>query len=899
MPVLSTQHQFRRLPVKWSGLTFFLPALLVVMAVLVGLALIDADQRTRHKAAERSMAVEQLVKVASRLETDIRGNVNLVHGLVAAVAGDPSLSQKRFTALSERLLAVPSQLRNLAAAPDFVIRYIYPEEGNEKSIGLDYTKNLDQRDAALKSLERRKVIITGPVDLVQGGQGLIARYPVFSLGQGRFWGILSAVIDVDRLYRDSNLMSQEQALDIAIARRTVPFEGDVFFGDAKVFDQEPVRTTIDFGYETWYFAAVPKSGWTSQPSQLSSFRIYALVAALCIVTPLIWAGFLMKQRQRNIRLLQEREERLETLSQRLELALQVSNIGVWEYDPATDRLILDRRMCELYGFSPDQAECRYSAWKNVLHPADGIATEEAFASTLRDGTSFLRDFRVILPTGEVRHIRSHGALHRTSAGGERVIGANWDVSADVILQTELREARAETEEQNRQLRSTRRILEHQSLHDALTGLPNRRYLDQFMVNADTTDLSQKLAFIHIDLDLFKQVNDTLGHATGDEVLKAATARLLEIVGPEEVVSRIGGDEFVIVTCGFDPKARASALAQAVVTSLARPIHVGGQECRIGCSAGIACQKTASETPAQLLINADIALYEAKKRGRNRVEFFSEELRAAAVKTKRVADELLKALETDQFIPFFQPQFEARTLAITGVEALARWDHPSRGILTPDKFLGVAEGLGRVAEIDAIILEKALFQTTRWRSQELAIPKLSVNISAQRLKDEGLSATLSKLPLTPGALSFELLESISFDEEDESLVAAIQELKALGIDIEIDDFGSGHASIISLLELAPKRLKIDRKLVAPLDASVSQRRLVASIIEIGRSQGIEIVAEGVETMVHAEILRDLGCHALQGYAFARPMGAADFMTFAREWQAVHPSSGADLTPLRKI
>src|SRR5690606_24714275 len=182
---------------------------------------------------------------------------------------------------------------------------------------------------------------------------------------------------------------------------------------------------------------------------------------------------------------------------------------------------------------------------------------------------------------------------------------------------------------------------------------------------------------------------------------------------------------------------------------------------------------------------------------------------------------------------------------------------------------------------AIILEKALFQTTRWRSQELAIPKLSVNISVQRLKDEGLSATLSKLPLTPGALSFELLESISFDEEDESLVAAIQELKALGIDIEIDDFGSGHASIISLLELAPKRLKIDRKLVAPLDASVSQRRLVASIIEIGRSQGIEIVAEGVETMVHAEILRDLGCHALQGYAFARPMGAADFMTFARE------------------
>src|SRR5690606_10995096 len=216
-------------------------------------------------------------------------------------------------------------------------------------------------------------------------------------------------------------------------------------------------------------------------------------------------------------------------------------------------------------------------------------TRKAFETAVANETPFLKDFRIILHTGKVLHIRAHGAVHRTATGQIRIVGANWDVSNDIALQTELRAARAETEEQNRQLRSTRRILEHQSLHDALTGLPNRRYLDQFMVNADTTDLSQKLAFIHIDLDLFKQVNDTLGHATGDEVLKAATARLLEIVGPEEVVSRIGGDEFVIVTCGFDPKARASALAQAVVTSLARPIHVGGQECRIGCSAGIACQ----------------------------------------------------------------------------------------------------------------------------------------------------------------------------------------------------------------------------------------------------------------------------------------------------------------------
>jgi predicted signal transduction protein with EAL and GGDEF domain len=353
-----------------------------------------------------------------------------------------------------------------------------------------------------------------------------------------------------------------------------------------------------------------------------------------------------------------------------------------------------------------------------------------------------------------------------------------------------------------------------------------------------------------------------------------------------VISRIGGDEFVIVTCGANPASRAQEIAEAVVSALARPIHIAGQECRIGSSAGIACQNTAAETPQQLLINADIALYEAKKRGRNRVELFSDELRAATVETKRTADELLRALECDEFVPFFQPQFDAHSLEITGVEALARWDHPRRGILTPDRFLESAEGLGRVAEIDALILEKSLFQMTRWRANGVSIPKLSVNISAQRLKDPGLMSTLAALPLEAHHLAFELLESISFEDQDEELQSAIRALKDRGIEVEIDDFGSGHASIVSLLELAPKRLKIDRQLVAPIDSSASQRRLVSSIIEIGRSLGIGIVAEGVETMAHAEILRDLGCQTLQGYAFAKPMSSCDLMVFAREWQDRH-------------
>ncbi|CDZ62858.1 bifunctional diguanylate cyclase/phosphodiesterase [Neorhizobium galegae] len=868
---------------QFFGLGYFFPAILAVAGLLVGVVRADIEKREQYHVAQQVKAAEQLARVAASLETNIRGNVNLIYGLIAAIAANPNMNQPQFTALSERVFGVPSQLRNVVAAKDLVVGLVYPEEANKKALGLDYRTNELQRDAVMRAVERRTLVITGPVNLVQGGQGLIARYPVFSLANGRFWGVVSAVIDLDRLYADSNVNTQRQALDIAISQRPIPAERDIFLGTGTIFSQDPVKSRIELGYDTWYLAAVPKDGWQGSPPDMFGFRITALLIAFCIAAPLFWAGLLMKQRHGNILTLQQREEQLETLSQRLELALQASGVGVWEYEPSTDTLIWDQRMRELYD-APDRDVREYVDWRDALHPDDLEAAEACFRKALKDETSYRTEFRVVSRSGEIRHIRAHGATYRTAGGVKRVVGANWDVTRDVTLHSELRQAQTKAELQNDELRSARRTLEHQSLHDALTGLPNRRFLDQFMTAGENQAAGHRLAFIHIDLDRFKEVNDTLGHAAGDAVLKAATSRLLELIDHDEFASRIGGDEFVVVTGGAEPQRRAEYLAQSIVNTLARPIDIDGHECRIGCSAGIACQTAAGEELSQLLINADIALYEAKKRGRNRVEVFSKELRSAVVLRKRMSDEFLSALEGDQIIPFFQPQFDAHSLAIVGVEALARWQHPKRGLLAPDSFLAIAESLHRSADIDAIILEKALFQSARWNALGLDIPHLSVNISAQRLKDERLFKRLAELPIAPGTLSFELLESISFEDQDKDLRSAILDLKALGIDIEIDDFGTGHASIVSLLELGPKRLKIDRKLIAPLEAAGSQRRLVASIIEIGRSQGIEIVAEGVETAAHVDILRSLGCQTLQGYVFAKPMPANEFITFATDWRA---------------
>ncbi|RYH13222.1 MAG: EAL domain-containing protein, partial [Alphaproteobacteria bacterium] len=240
-------------------------------------------------------------------------------------------------------------------------------------------------------------------------------------------------------------------------------------------------------------------------------------------------------------------------------------------------------------------------------------------------------------------------------------------------------------------------------------------------------------------------------------------------------------------------------------------------------------------------------------------------------------------------PWYQPQFDAVTLEIVGVEALARWQHPVDGILAPAHFLDVAEDLNVVPTIDRVILEKALNDFARWDKLGLGIPKFAVNVSARRLQDEQLIASLKHLAFEPGRLAFELVESIFLDETDDMVRWNAEQIKELGIDIEIDDFGTGYASIVSLMKLKPRRLKIDRQLVAPIVSSLPQRRLLQSIVDIGRSLDIEVVGEGVETMEHAAILRDLGCSILQGYAFAAPMSAEAITGFVaeRRWMPQAP------------
>lgn len=878
----------RNTPISFRGLGYYVPAVVVTVAVLVAVFLADVQKRRLEEEYLRSFTTEQLGLLRSRLQGSIQGDVKLVQGLVATLSTEPGMSPERYANLAGRIFREESQLRSLAIAPDFVVSLVYPIEGNQRSLGLDYRKNDRQRAAAMQVKELNRIIVTGPVDLVQGGRGVIARYPIHIDGQDgdkTFFGIASAVIDLDKLLVNSGFDAQNLGIAVSLSSRArTGGEEKPFFHTPAAVDVHPVVMTIDIGHEIWTMRAAPVAGWHQPSADLGMFRGGLALLAVIICVPMFWVGYLMKDRHRHILALQDREDRLETVSQRLQLALTASRVGVWEYDTEIDALSWDTRMRELYDVPSEQPICGYQDWRRALHPDDLEEAERVFGAAIETEKPYITEFRVVGRDGDIRHIRAHGMTYRASAGAKRIVGANWDVTEDTLLQAELLQAKLTAEAQNRALEEARLVMEHNSLHDALTQLPNRRFLDQQLAFAGTGTEQPPLTLLHIDLDRFKDINDTLGHAAGDEVLKQAAVVLRAHVPAGDFIARIGGDEFVLLSRRDPVAADFNTLSAQLIEAISRPMTIEGHDCRIGASIGIATRNDAEESAEQLLVNADIALYEAKRQGRNRVEAFNDELRLRTVEVKRLSDDILRGLEQREFRPFFQPQFDAETLEIVGVEALARWEHPTRGFIAPDAFLPVAESLNVVAQIDETILDQALLQAMRWEGQGLGIQRVSVNVSCQRLRDENLVEKLRAMNLRPGSLTFELLESISFDTADDGLRQAIEDIKALGIDIEIDDFGTGHASIVSLLELSPQRLKIDRRLVQPLLESAAQQSLVRSIIEIGKVRGIETVAEGVETLAHAELLHRLGCHVLQGYALARPMAGDDFLAFAkaREW-----------------
>ena len=479
----------------------------------------------------------------------------------------------------------------------------------------------------------------------------------------------------------------------------------------------------------------------------------------------------------------------------------------------------------------------------------------------------LRGDRPAVPTGESVLVSRHGKHIVIEDSAAPIHDWNGDLVGAVMVFRDLSDKVALTSE-----------LRHQAQHDALTDLPNRLLLNDRISQAIALAKrgSAHPVLLYLDLDKFKHINDSLGHAAGDQLLQAVAQRLIGCVRASDTVSRHGGDEFVILLADERRPQDAALTAEKILGALAVPFFAGEQKLHTSTSIGISVFPLDGTDAAALIKNADTAMYHAKERGRNNYQFFRHDMNTRAAERQRIESNLRRALEHDEFALHYQPKVDLKTNLITGVEALLRWNHPEWGLVPPGRFVPVAEECGLIVPIGRWVLREACLQAVRWRQAGIAGISIAVNVSAIEFRHreffEHALDVFAATGVDPATLQLELTESVLMGDVVAS-AAILARFKAIGVKIAVDDFGTGYSSLSYLNQFPIDVLKIDQSFVRSLDtAPDSNRTIVSAVIGMGRNLRQRVVAEGVEHEDQLAFLRLEECNEAQGYLFSRPVVA---------------------------
>ena len=428
-------------------------------------------------------------------------------------------------------------------------------------------------------------------------------------------------------------------------------------------------------------------------------------------------------------------------------------------------------------------------------------------------------------------------------------------------------------ERNREEQATR----HQALHDPLTRLPNRTLAVDRLAHALARRRRDGINVVvfALDLDGFKNINDSFGHAAGDDVLRALAPRLTAAVRPSDTVARLGGDEFLVICTAADAARQATKVADRLATAINRPLALYSGEHYFTASIGITLAASPEDTPGSLLRDADAAMYRAKRRGRGRYELFDQAMRTEVVIRMRTETELRGALNSGELQVWYQPVIDLATGRPISTEALVRWAHPKRGLIAPLEFIHVAEEIGLIAELGLHVLEHACRQTAAWQQQFDTVLGVSVNVSGRQVTDPQFPAQAANIAersgLRTGTLALEITESVLMEEVD-SPAAILGAMHEHGVSLALDDFGTGYSSLSRLKRFPLDVLKIDRSFVSGADSDADDRAIVKATIDMAHAIGLKVVAEGVETREQENHLRAFGCDRAQGYLYARPQPA---------------------------
>ncbi len=851
-----------RLPGGW------LVIVLTLASVAIAEFAVESLLRQHELRREQEQTLSVLNGVRARIETLIYRDLYVVRALATYIAAMPDIDQAGFESYVQRLMRKPSALRHVAAAPDLTIRYIYPLAGNEAVLGLAYRDITAQRVAALNTIARRTMLISGPVDLIQGGSAFIAREAVFlptETGPPALWGLVSAVIDRNQLYALVGLNEAGTRLEIALRSEKVPDGGPnrVFYGAPSVFARDAVRTVVNLPSGRWVIGARPRAGWLADMvPTLWLLRIAALILASVLVALIQSRARHLRRQADALAALQRSEQALRRSQQDLINAIEAlaEGFALWDQD---DRLeVYNQRLLSML-----------PALRNVIQVGMSFETLIRAMATLGVvGGEESQPPESWVARRLEQHRMQGGSIEVRTQAGFLVSISEYRTADDYVvgLYTDITELRAAEEH-----------IRYRAYFDPLTALPNREnFMNQL---AQTISQSQRdgrqFALLFVDLDRFKNVNDTLGHESGDHLLVEASRRLTAGLRQSDTVARFGGDEFAVILRDIDHAMNAAHCAETLIGALSEGFTLAEQVVHTGASIGITLYPADGADAHMLLRNADMAMYQAKARGRNTYRFFAAEMTTRAEHFVALEKDLRLALARQEFNFEFQPVVRLDDGALAGAEALIRWQHPSRGAVSPVEFIPVAEETRLIVDIGAWSLAQVCRTAVEWCAREGgALPRLAVNVSGRQLwggfDGNFVCDVLAATGFPAERLVFEMTESLLLDD-DRRAGAILRDFRDLGIGIALDDFGTGYSALGYLRRFPVTMLKIDRSFIGDIERDSSDAHLVESIIALGRALHLTVVAEGVETTGQASVLRNLGCELAQGNLFARPMPANEF------------------------
>ena len=551
---------------------------------------------------------------------------------------------------------------------------------------------------------------------------------------------------------------------------------------------------------------------------------------------------------------------------RLAKTQELAKLGNWQIDLASSEFSCSSKACRLLGFDGRQ-QASYTDFLLPIVASERDNVKEKIDHAVKHKKNLALNYPVVLPDGTQKHILNQGEiLYNGNGHPELMLGVIQDV-------TQLKQAEEEI-----------RLL---AFYDSLTGLANRSLfmdrLEQTLALARRTQ--QKFALLFLDLDQFKMINDTLGHHVGDLLLKQVGARLksnirdsdtVSMLGSDQtgsVIARLGGDEFTVLLSNIKDPQAAAKVATRLIREVADTYHLDGHDVAMTTSIGISVFPEDGTEASVLLKNADSAMYHAKNNGRNGYQFYTESLNLAVIERFSIERDLQKALENEEFTLFYQPRIDLASRKIVGAEALIRWNHPIKGMITPDKFIPIAEESGQILDINRWVLQTACRQKDEWLAAGLRPINVAVNLSGYKLSNQNIIHTIKEAlgTINDGhqRLEIEITENVLMQDTKET-VSTLQQIKALKLRIALDDFGTGYSSLSYLTSFPVDIIKIDRSFVMGCTTEPKNLIIIKAIIAMGHSMDKQIVAEGIETEEQFALMKELGCDEGQGYLFKHPV-----------------------------